>query len=360
MTETSPVSVPADVLADCALERWPFLPTERREAVAAELAQALAASGYTLHLWRMEAHGPEGEQPVLIFTDAETRLDFALIPGGTLLPGYDEAAMQRYRAIYTIVERRDHGEEWDEDFDEEIEERLLAQTIDRPKVFASEAPCDLRRKSSVSIAPFLMATLPAVAKMPGMSLRWERVAPMLGRYGWEVPTTHEWEWAAQGGRSGIFYWGDEVPRFVVNCIVHYAQDEEEAEEYGRRSAEMDAQIEAEWPDEERVLLTNAVRFEDVMELQFPASKTYRWPAANRFGLVGLHSWGEWCAPSEDPDEPFPLIVRGGAGGCFPWQICGEWMLLLSAAERRLSIKTDYADSNVVRPVILLWELSERS
>jgi len=384
LSDTPLISVPADILDDCRLERWALLSSDQLEAVAVALTQTLAASDYAFTKWRIERHGPDGQLPVLIFTDARSHLDFALIPGGTLLPGYDEAQLQRYTEIYMAVEQRDEaGEGEEEDFgealfsDEESEREALI--IDRPIVFASRAQCDLRRKPPVPIAPFLMATTPILAETAEIAevvtlphwwretwdemavihqpvrLRWEMVAPVLERYRWDVPTTHEWEWASQGGKSGIFYWGNEVPRFVVNPIAYYA-DEDDADdiaEHARYAAEMDARIDSEWPAEKQALLTDAVRFEDVMRMRFSPSSPHCWPYANGFGLVGLLAWGEWCAPSNDPDDPYPLIIRGGAAGGFPWQSCHEWLLLLRAAEARQNIRTNYGDWNTLRPILRL-------
>lgn len=381
MADALPISVPADVLNSCALERWAILSPEKREEVATVLAQVLAGRGYAFTKWRMEDHGQSEEQPVLIFTDARSRLDFVLVPGGTLLPGYDDAQLQRYIEMYKIVERRDDMDESDEE-DADLEStsnakgNSEAQALYRPMVFASETTCDLSRKPSVPIAPFLMATTPVLAETQGIKevitlpgwwrqtweematdhlsapLRWEMVAPILDHYDWEVPTTQEWEWASQGGKSGIFYWGNEIPRFVVNPIAYYA-DEEEADEYAHYSAQKDAEIDSEWSVAERSLLTDAVRFEDVMRECFSPSTLRRWPYANNFGLVGLLACGEWCAPSDDQDDSHPLIARGGAAAGFPWQSCHEWLLLLRAAESRLNARTTYGDWRTLRPILRL-------
>jgi hypothetical protein len=365
-----PISIPADIHADCCLERWNAASQARRATIAETIRISLNFEGYEFEAWRIENHGPDSEQPVLLLTDTRTHLDFALIPGGTLHPGYDEAQLAHLDEIYHLLEawKADffHGDKYDE---AAMADEWEPDTPERMPIFASEAPCDLRRKPPVEICPFLMAVIPALAETPEiqqvvslpewreeiwaemeedyapMELRWPMVAPVLDHYRWELPTTQEWEWAVQGGIPGLFYWGNLLPEFVVNPY-----EEDEDEENGIREEDIDLR----WLEsQQRNLQTSTVQFDDVMRLTFPPDKARIWPYANRFGLVGMLAWGDWCMPSVTPDDPYPLIIRGGAAGSFPWQACGEWHSLLSAAEGRQSVETRYGDWNVLRPILHL-------
>lgn len=79
-------------------------------------------------------------------------------------------------------------------------------------------------------------------------------------------------------------------------------------------------------------------------------------AENAFGLAALGSANEICADMWIPGfvgapadarprtGDGPRTVRGGAADCYPWQGCGEWLLLLAATRH------ERAQFTAVRPV----------
>jgi hypothetical protein len=127
------------------------------------------------------------------------------------------------------------------------------------------------------------------------------VEPLLERFGWDLPTTWEFEWALRGGVDGLFYWGGPPPLF---------QDPE-------------AELAQSGP------LTLDEVFKAVMTHAFPPDRPRNWPYCNRFGLAAMLGAGTWCQPSTTEGDPAPVIVRGGAAMCWGWQACKEWLLLLS-------------------------------
>src|SRR5262249_9091989 len=107
------------------------------------------------------------------------------------------------------------------------------------QIFASKSRCDIRRKPDVTIQPFLMAATPVPASTPDLRsvvelpswwresweemaayqeairMRWSQVDAVLEHYRWTLTTSMEYEWALCGGVSGLFYWGDDLPAFVL-------------------------------------------------------------------------------------------------------------------------------------------------
>jgi hypothetical protein len=347
VNNTATVPVPTWLFANADLSVWNTLSSAERELLAQVLCQHLRESGYDFQKWRFEQHGPDAEQVVLVLTDENFKQDFALIPGGTLLPGYDETQLDCFAEIDEMVEGelrafvryRNGGVQ---------EERLIWQQ----KVFASKAACDLRRKPAVSIAPFLMmvtSLLELPSKRRGavyspVKMRWKDVGDTLSRYNWSLPTTEEFEWALQGGQGGVFYWGDRLPDFVLVQEKYYDDDEDEEVEISEKTR---------WLLENSPLLTASVTFNDVMWGDLELAEEPAWPHYNRFGLKAMLAQGCWCEPSTEPEDPCPLIVRGGVSHFWPWQSCGEWLRMLSAAEARLGYDTDYGDWNTLRPAIKL-------
>lgn len=358
----SSVILPDDFLSDCTFSVWNSLTDERRREIGNAVLASLHDSGYQFHQVRLEGHGPAEEHPVLMFTDQRTGMDFALIPGGILSPGYDEAQLNRLLQITELVEYVPDEEEFEdeeEEGEEDDSEREEFSFPDRVPIFASAAPCDLRRRPDVQIAPFLMAVRPVpvespeilelitpptwwyswVKRLSSIALQWQMVPPILEHFQWAVPTSLEFEWALTAGVQSLFYWGDELPSFVATDPAEYG------EEYPA------------WTAEQQALITSSVTFEDVMEPGSTANAPDVWPHTNRFGLIGMVAQDCWCEPSNDPSDLAPLIVRGGAAGSYPWQACGEWRSLLNGAECRLRWDSDYGDWNGLRPVIRLSSFS---
>lgn len=94
------ICLPEPLLAQLEIERWNTLTPEEYSALARALTERFHVSGVRLTAPRLEHCGPHQEQAVIFWHEETTRLDFALIPGGTLLPRYDAAQLERYAHIY--------------------------------------------------------------------------------------------------------------------------------------------------------------------------------------------------------------------------------------------------------------------
>jgi hypothetical protein len=367
------IAISVDVLEQLDLARWNALSVSQRQEIGQSVTEQAHAQGYLFTNLQVYQYGPDQTQPILEWRDEVAGCVFVLVPGGTFAPGYDDEQLARYARIHQRIHawnesdpwnadawNREDGDEDDEPGDAQDQENDPHDPPDRTRIFASVSPCDLRRKASVSIGPFLMASLPVPASAPGLPeivtypdwwrkswaemtqaqeallLRWPQVAPVLQHYRWSLPTSAEYEWALRGGVDGLFYWGDELPAFVLNeCAVPEATN-------------------AEW---ERANRSPAVAFEDIMRLTVEPERARSWPYGNRFGLAGMVTWGQWCAPDANPADA-PLVVRGGASACYPWQMCGEWKSLLTAAEGRMREETTYAQWNALRPIVRLQAPSQ--
>jgi formylglycine-generating enzyme required for sulfatase activity len=124
-----------------------------------------------------------------------------------------------------------------------------------------------------------------------------------------LPSEAEWEYAARAGTTTLTFRGDDEPR--EEDLLHRYGDE--------------AEVAA---------------------------------AENAFGLAGLGSVTELCADAyrdgyaHAPADATPYrvegvapVVRGGAADSSPWQVCGEWLSMLSAVRNRLGMFA------AIRPVI---------
>lgn len=340
------------------LSAWNALANGERHGLARELVDSLTAAGDSFGSPEVRLHGPEADQPVLELRDRRTRQTFVLVPGGTFAPGYDETEL----AAYTRIHQRLFG--WAEDkpwtdthcVEGPPEKYEYYDPPERTGLFGRQTPCDLRLKSAERIGPFLMAVLPVRCSMWGLGpvlpdvasrgtgsprvphshvaavFEWPKTRPLLKAFRWALPTSAEYEWALRGGTRGVFYWGDDLPAFVLKNGTFEKPSAEEL----RRAAERPG-----------------VAFEDVMLYGFDPDRPRVWPYANRFGLAGMLAWKTWCARIEGKRVGFPLVVRGGAMNWWGWQQCGEWKLLLNAAEGRVPSLREYGDHNLVRPIIRL-------
>jgi hypothetical protein len=351
-----PIPIHRSVLEGLDLDHWNRLPEGGRQEVGRRLAEAMIAAG-----WHIEGpvavftFGPPGEpQPVLQVRERQTGLLYSVIPGGTFRPGISEHLWPRYHELYMQMEDWKEREE-----DEEDEAPWHPEPLEATWTFASHRPCDLRPKTAVRVAPFLLATEQVTGRVAGLrqvlgplnkywneqfersvkegypvDVRWEKVGPILERFRWSLPTTVEFEWALRGGVDSIFYWGNDFPDFIlVEYIEPFRGDSVKKPLRGKERFNRS--------------------FAELMDRKFDPTRERVWPWCNRFGLAGILACGTWCEPSQEPGDPAPLIVRGGAADCYGWQGCGEWKLLLNAAEYRLAATSDYADHNAIRPVIRL-------
>jgi hypothetical protein len=334
---TSPVPIAAETLALLQLDAWNGLDDDSRLALSEHIARRLEAHGWGVdEPLALRRFGPAGsEQAVLQWRDPGTGLPFSLIPGGTFRPGLDEDLMAHYDQLRRQL--GPHGEE-------------AASEVDEPPGHAlpmgSARACDLRRRAPVTVAPLLMAAELAPASIPEIrdlldipgiesmcqqfevrgynaEVGWDGVDAVLERLGWSLPTSSEFEWALRGGVDSLFYWGDEPPEFMTT----------------------------EWS--EATSASCEASFDQVMSTRFDPDRPRSWPWCNRFGLAAMVAQGTWCASSRDPNDAAPLVVRGGAADYYPWQNCGEWLLLMNAVESYQGSRWNVNFIACFRPVIRL-------
>ena len=351
------VDVNAATLARLDLDAWNLLSGVERSDLAALLIDALNAAGHAFHSPRVQDHGPNGDQPVLELQDGRTGLTFALVPGGRFAPGYDEDELAAYRRAHQRLLGWPDNKPWtDLDCDEgPASEHEYYDPPRRTIVMARSPRCDLRLKPEGRVGPFLMATLPVpvpslrkAASLPlpawfaasnereAAMLDWQHVQPVLAPFGWALPTSSEYEWALRGGKRGVFYWGDELPAFVLEHGAVPGPELEPTEDEIRQASKKPG-----------------VRFEDVMLEELDPERPRVWPYANRFGLAAMLPWLTWCARIPRKGTRYPLVVRGGAMHWWGWQGCGEWKLLCNAVEGRLSPAEALRETHALRPVIRL-------
>jgi len=328
------------------LDAWDALDDGGRLALGDHLAERLQAHGWDVpEPMTLGTFGPpDSPRSVLQWREPGSGMTFSLVPGGTFRPGYDEAQLARLAEL-----RREGGGDVEEDEAGGYDRGEPGQTT----VFGSEAPCDLRLKAPVEVPPCFMATelvrpalpgLRSVVRLPDILFEarkggrywflgdailfgWDQVEPVLDHYGWSLPTSAEFEWALRGGTDSLFYWGDKLPGFM---------ELDAGPAFRRSGGEAASRFRA--------------AFDPMMSASFDPERARAWPWCNRLGLAAMLPLGTWCAPSAVPGDPDPFfIVRGGAAYCYPWQGCGEWELLLNAAETRPQEDDDAA----LRPIIRL-------
>jgi hypothetical protein len=324
------------------LEAWDALDDDSKRVLGDYLSERLQANGWDVaEPMTLTTSGPPGElRSVRQWREPASGMTFSLIPGGTFRPGFDEAQIGRVAELM----RHYLGED-DED------------ESDGPDLGSS-----LDLKAPVDVFPFFMAdelvrpSLPGlrtVAKLPedafegkalygydfmGDAVEFPRdqLEPVLDHFGWSLPTSAEFEWALRGGVSSVFYWGDDFPEFMEDVDVGWRKPVR--------------------PDQARARAS----FDAILSAAFDPDRPKEWPWCNRFGLAAMLARSTWCAPSTDPDDPEPLIFRGGAAHLYPWQGgCFEWMMLLNASESRSHVTADPKDflaipaTGAIRPMIRL-------
>lgn len=295
---------------DLRLSSWNALEDEERLEVAQHVARALAARGMSLTVTDVGRYGPASDRPIARLRDERTDLVYALVPGGTLAPGLDA----RERARVAELERELMDSDDDALVDEEVDEE------------GDEAGGWPPRGPDVEVAPFLLATtsvplgcaaLERVVTRPDVGLngveagdayaRWVSVTDLpaaLRALGARLPTPGEVEWAARGGSSLLFPWGDDLAFYEV------------------------AFSERQW---------------DAPALSLSPANQDGWPGTNAFGLRALGGASFWVGGAER------LGTWGGAGESWPWQSCGEWRSVLPGVIWPRGEDPD--DASTLRPVI---------
>jgi hypothetical protein len=343
----SQVQIPRRVLASFDMGVWNSLSAEERQTAAAATTESLNKQGRRMRYLGIGTFGPDlDKQSLPQWHDDETDLRFSLIPGGEFLPAYDDPLLNKYEAVYqrlysmTIRDAQEAGEA------EGVHSRP-----DSLFPFGSMGSCDLRRKAPVQVSPMLMACDPVTRRFNDggrlvdsnrirvygnsgnawhpLYLEWGEVGPTLRLFGWAIPSSVEMEWAIGAGCRTLFYWGDEPH----NAILAFHSEDQFSEEEGENA------------------------FDTLLHASFEPDRPRVWPWTNRFGLAGILCEATWCRPDQDPNSLYPLIHRGGASSSFPWQYCGEWELLLTAAESRITLdgQLGAGRSAAIRPILKFFE-----
>lgn len=324
----SSIALSQKLLASLALDRWTRLTAPEREAIAVAVTEALTAQGRRMRFVGIVDCGPAGDTvPVAQWKDEETELCFSLVPGGAFQPGYDEQRLSKYQTVCRrLYSTQDAGA--DEDT------HPARYQPDAARIYGSMARCDLTAKPRTLVSPMLFASDPVIrgsaigrlvdtrkirvygnGEGPNANpwfplyVEWREVGVILQQYGWALPSSPEMEWAIGAGRGELFYWGDEPDKAIL--AFH--------------STESFSEVDGE------------AAFDRLLHSSFEPEFPRHWPWTNRLGLDGILAQATWCRPDQDAQSLYPIIHRGGAAACFPWQFCGEWELLLTAAELRTTL-----------------------
>ncbi len=259
---------------------------------------------------------------IATFKQKATGFLFNLIPGGKFQMGFSESEEQALRQIepkdsglggasFTLTD--EDGEEIESGtIEPNIEEEFIEEYLDNVE--------SMRPVHEVKLEPFLISKFPIlldeVRKLikideEGNRLETDQAAlfldeidELLKKTGCDLPSEAQWEYSYRAGTKSIFYWGNTIPD-GSEWIGTY-DDDEENDKY-----------------------------------------------SNGFGLVDMGAFAEVCTDNWHPNyENAPSdgsswsgdsenrIVRGGAANIYPWQDCGEWLLMISA-NRATDVECEY-------------------
>lgn len=339
------ITIPGRMFELLHLNTWNSLTPQEQRTITNAVTEALTAHSRKMQFVGIGNFGPPSdEHPVALWIDTETGLRFSLVPGGKFRPGYNPQLLNQYEKLYERLYSMILNDVQDAD-----EAESLRCRPDSLQVYGSMGTCDITSKNPTVISPFLISCDPITCGLNSahqlvasnrirvysdspdqwrpLYLEWGEVGPVLRRFGWTLPSSAEMEWAIGAGQQTLFYWGNEPHK----AILAFHSEEEISEEEGEEA------------------------FDQLLHGSFEPDRPRVWPWVNRFGLAGVLTQNVWCSPDLDPGNPYPLIHRGGATSCFPWQYCGEWELLLTASESRTTLdgKMGVGPSATIRPAIRL-------
>jgi len=303
---------------------WLELADDRRLALANEIRERLGTAGVMLGAPEIHRFGPpERAVSVAQFVHQASGLRLSLVPGGSFRPGFHRDA---WLAIVKRVAFELKGIPEDAWTPEHMD-KLAQNRLDGIAPYGAQAPwlLDALKASSeeARIDPLLVATTPfqELGRVERLDDVLPRAASLLQPHGFDVPTAFEYEWFLDAGSSGAFYFGDKIPAYGDAAHAAFSPD------ILRRKAE--SADEAPYTD--------------------PVGA---WPEANIFGLRGLLGAPQLCMlDGQDGAAPF---LKGGAGFCYPWQGCGEWLWLPTALTVPLQSTESYAwGATNLRPILRL-------
>ena len=228
---------------------------------------------------------------------------FCLLPGGSFRMGLSDDEERSARAI---------DEDFSDGFDISAMQPMRVVAV-KPFLISQSIVPGEAAKRALSITPG--DPRDGLPGFPFARLRRVDALALCEKWLLELPTEAQLEYAYRGGTQTLFPWGNTLP-------------EAEALE-GHVSAKEDG------------------------------------PWRNAFGLIDTN-WGEWCRGRfSDADGTHDyckdnngIAVRGGAADGWPWQGCGEWIMLMSAHRYEITEKSDASQTRLTKQFRLARNIDE--
>ncbi|NVM01202.1 MAG: SUMF1/EgtB/PvdO family nonheme iron enzyme [Candidatus Helarchaeota archaeon] len=310
--------VKIDILMD--LNKWKVASEEQQNGIINHLLSKLEKE---FELSYIKSYGKKGDTTrIATFKQKATGILFNLIPGGKFQMGFSTSEEQALRQIkpkdsglgggsFTLKDK--NGKEIESGtIEPNIEQEFIEEYLENVE--------SMQPVHEVILAPFLILRFPImldeVKKLITIdeegnrletgqaALFFDEIDELLEKTGCSLPSEAQWEYSCRGGTKTIFFWGNTIPD-GSEWIGTY-DDDKKNEEY-----------------------------------------------SNGFGLVDMGAFSEVCDDKWHPNyKNAPIdgsswsgdsqnqIVRGGAANIYPWQDCGEWLLMISA-NRGTDVEWEY-------------------